>query len=380
MKFGILIPGRIRLVKNLETHMRITRLIFFSMITIYLLIFISNCKSSPTSSTDNLSDSNNRLNMPEYVNSGLQTHNNQAAASEFRPSLGRGITIHSMIVPAFNRRVYDIINDLTTIPDTISAQQAATLHENSFDIRLIASNDINKLIASLPMVPQIKSSWLGQINHWKAIVASSRINSEQVMQVDGSLRSFDNGTFRILSRAYNLWDIDGAYLYLEMIPQFHQPVSNPFARDLVAENLMGQWITSMGVSMQLDGTQSILLTYYTPQNMLINNDGSDNKGLPETIPSHNETGADESLKNITDPEILDNHADTNNEGDNNSDSEQPAIQEISVDDQIDTQNTQKGIGPDPIPIQTIGQNIFLSTASNYQILIIIVPGPTVQNN
>lgn len=273
-------------------------------------------------------------------------------AGRFQPSLGPGWTMHRTVVPVTANGVYAYLDSVDGCASATGMMEGVLLTDakrealaaNGLRVCLIPVEDVGKLLTRMGSDPSLESTWLGNVNGWKSIATGSPIHGRTVFRFDGHEVEYSAGYAQLLMRGYPLQSVDGPYMWLEVIPHFRQPPDNPYKFTSASEaELIGDWLDSCGVQLALDGSCAVVIL----------------PDRPTSIESRPDEQADEQVAGAV-------------EGVNAGDVERADAEPSGQDEQ----NTggPPTVGPEPMPILTIGQDVFISATRNRMLVVILIPG------
>jgi len=302
------------------------------LVCFLLCLMMLGCETSPKPPTDS--------------GSLRPTHgatSTKALTQDFQPVLGSGLTLHRFVVPVGDPLLDTVFTKYGQEPDSIALERLDSLRMNGFEVYAVDVSDLSDLVAELPFEQTIESRWIGQANQWSDITSAGPVRHERMVEIDGQLRQMWDGTFRYLMRGYPIQTIDGPIYRLELIPLFYQPDLWPMSGGSgELEQLPGVWISSVGATYELDGSQAIVLTV---DSSLV---------IPNVV--LDETDEQEDTVEGAESEPID-------------ESTEESTEEIAPE----MNATIPVMGPDPFPVLTVGETLFGSGMRNRKLVLVFVP-------
>lgn len=279
----------------------------------------------------------------------------RARAGRFQASLGPGWTMHRTVVRVGTSSVYDFVQAVggcrtggsPSDHDALSEARKQALATNGLNLSLIPVDQVEHLLSVMGEDPSLESTWLGNVNNWKSIAAGSPIRDRTLFRIDEADVEYISGYGQLLMRGYPLQSLDGPFVWLELIPHFRQPPDNPYAVSSLADlEIIGDWVTSCGVRLALDGSCAVVI-------------------LPEREQDEPEDDAAGSTEDDAD-------------GDPGDDQVEESVEEVGEGDDVIAQEpadppSAPKYGPLPVPILTIGHDVLYSDDENRMLVVILIP-------
>lgn len=108
------------------------------------------------------------------------------------------------------------------------------------------------------------TAWYGQAVQWQNLMRHN-LDQGRAVAIDGHVRRFGRGSFRLMLRGWSLQMEDGPYVHLEVMPEFHPPESHDL-RDLlqVEGDFEGERFETLELRLEMTGGYAYLLTAERP--------------------------------------------------------------------------------------------------------------------
>ena len=126
-------------------------------------------------------------------------------------------------------------------------------------------SDLQSLLASLGGASVDATTWHGQVHQWRELAAYSISPAGIAVAVDGRVRRFESGTFRLLMRSWTVAMEDGPRLLLQLVGQFDRPEQESFRRFLADRSVSGEVFHSLALEMPLEAGFGYALLYASPE-------------------------------------------------------------------------------------------------------------------
>jgi hypothetical protein len=106
----------------------------------------------------------------------------------------------------------------------------ARLQRNGFRLVRLPLDELEQTLAEMGGATVDANEWHGQAPQWRAIGARSVESSGRAVAIDGRVRRFDRGDFRLIMRSWTVQMETGPAVHLEMVPQHVRPQANNLRR------------------------------------------------------------------------------------------------------------------------------------------------------
>lgn len=161
-----------------------------------------------------------------------------------------------------------VVNVLSTHADGAAADQVAVdrLKRNGLRFVRVSADQLEPLVAELGGATMDRNEWHGQVYDWRALMEQPIDASGLAVAIDGRVRRFDRGEFRMLIRGWTVQMEDGPYMHLEILPQHHVPRANDLRR-LLGEKPAdaGEAFATLSLDLQLEAGYAYVLVSEPPE-------------------------------------------------------------------------------------------------------------------
>lgn len=161
------------------------------------------------------------------------------------------------------------VDTLANYVDGQPADEATRLRLKRNGLRLlrVPVDALDSMVAELGDVVYDGNEWHGQVLEWRMLQQRPVSPEGQAVAIDGRLRRFDRGQFRIMIRSWTVQMEDGPYLQLEVQPQHHRPRPPDF-RELLGQGLSldAEPFPELALDLRLESGYAYLLVGEPPQN------------------------------------------------------------------------------------------------------------------
>ena len=187
-------------------------------------------------------------------------------------------------------------------PALVDASADASLRRNGLRLVRIRAGELESLLASLGGASVDATAWHGQVYRWRELVQYPIGPAGMAVAVDGRVRRFEHGTFRLMFRSWTVPMEDGPRLQLQLLGQFDQPQPDPFRRFVTDRRVTGEVFHSFAFQIQLEAGFGYALLFESPE--------IDWSFRPaDQLEARAEPGAAESNGQVSDPEQVGPKAD-----------------------------------------------------------------------
>ncbi len=287
---------------------------------------------------------------PSGINEGDPEQDAGAVAKASLPSLEKGLEYRRQVV--MGKRAAAVVRGL--LPYELNAEadglgvtpsgfpnhaQRATMRANGFRLLPVPMDELAGLVESFGEEAIHDSTWLGQASDWMMLANGPAIEGTRIFSIGGDTHSYNEGEFRLLGRAYMVPFPDRTLIRLEFLPQWFFEMRNDFSMQPGAGRLAGELLGELGWALNLDGRYAAVLVCEDP---LVD--------WAASIVAAEEAEAEAEAK------------DGDEENGAGDDAEAADVQ--PVDDSM---------GPEPIPIRTLGEEVLQSVDGSRRLVIIFLP-------
>ena len=145
----------------------------------------------------------------------------------------------------------------------LSKELTERLDRSGLRVVLVPLTDLERVLSELGGVSIDRTVWHGQATTWRPLVERT-ISGQDVVGIEGRLRTFEAGTMRFLLRGWTLMMEDGVHLYVELLPDFDQTRSNEMDRLFARPQFEGERFLSLHTELLLDPDHACLITVEQP--------------------------------------------------------------------------------------------------------------------
>lgn len=149
-------------------------------------------------------------------------------------------------------------------PAVVDASADASLRRNGLRLVRIRAGELESLLASLGGASVDATAWHGQVYRWRELVQYPIGPAGMAVAVDGRVRRFERGTFRLMLRSWTVPMEDGPRLQLQLLGQFDRPQREPFRRFVADRRVTGEVFHSFAFQMQLEAGFGYALLFESP--------------------------------------------------------------------------------------------------------------------
>jgi hypothetical protein len=201
-----------------------------------------------------------------------------SVSSQARPNLPSAEVLRERLTGANNglelRRwtVVDapdrVMNVLSNHADGAAADQETIdrLKRNGFRFIRVPVSELDALVAELGGATIDRNEWHGQVYDWRALMEQPIDPRGLAVAIDGRVRRFDRGAFRLLIRSWTAQMEDGPRMHLEVLPQHSLPRANDLRR-LMGEKPAdaGEAFATLALDLQLQAGYAYVLVSESPE-------------------------------------------------------------------------------------------------------------------
>ncbi len=149
-------------------------------------------------------------------------------------------------------------------PALVDASADASLRRNGLRLVRIRAGELESLLASLGGASVDATAWHGQVYRWRELVQYPIGPAGMAVAVDGRVRRFARGTFRLMFRSWTVPMEDGPRLQLQLLGQFDRPQREPFRRFVTDRRVTGEVFHSFAFQIQLEVGFGYALLFESP--------------------------------------------------------------------------------------------------------------------
>jgi hypothetical protein len=142
-----------------------------------------------------------------------------------------GLEIRRWTVPDATSRSMSALAEFSE-GSPLSEAVAQRLRRNGLRLARVPADRLDDLMATLGGATLDRTEWHGQVYDWRSLRDQPIESRGTAIAIDGRVRRFQRGEFRLLIRGWTLMMEDGPYFHLEMQPQYRLPRQNDLQRAL----------------------------------------------------------------------------------------------------------------------------------------------------
>jgi len=141
----------------------------------------------------------------------------------------------------------------------------ARLRQNGFRFARVPADQLDTIVAALGGATVDRNEWHGQVYDWRSLREQTIDSRGTAVAIDGRVRRFDRGEFRLLIRGWTIMMEDGPRLHMEILPQHRLPAANNLRR-LLNENPedAGEAFASMALDLDMQAGFAYVLIGESP--------------------------------------------------------------------------------------------------------------------
>ncbi len=178
-------------------------------------------------------------------------------------SSDNGLEVRTWVIIDRGPHIADAIASFAQ-PALVDSSADASLRRNGLRLVRIRASDLESLLASLGGASVDAITWHGQIYQWRELVQYPIGPAGMAVAVDGRVRRFESGTFRLMFRSWTVPMEDGPRLQLQLLGQFDQPQPDRFRRFVTDRRVTGEVFHSFAFQIQLEAGFGYALLFESP--------------------------------------------------------------------------------------------------------------------
>lgn len=134
------------------------------------------------------------------------------------------------------------------------------LKRNGLRLARVPADQLETIIERLGGATMDRNEWHGQVYEWRSLRDQPIDSRGTAIAIDGRVRRFERGEFRLLIRGWTMMMEDGPHFHLELQPQHRLPRSNSFQRALgLGEQDVGESFAAAALDMRLQAGYAYVL-------------------------------------------------------------------------------------------------------------------------
>lgn len=238
-------------------------------VVVALPVAIGGCAASQAGETDQASTTSNRT-----ASKGPTPRGTDEASVELRPTaeivrerlLGKsnGLEVRRWTVLDASDRAMGLIAERS---EGCAAEQAACerLRSNGLRFARVPLDQVEAIAEELGGATLDRTEWHGQVFEWISLREQPIDSRGTAVAIDGRVRRFDRGDFRLLMRAWTVAMEEGPCLHMELLPQHRLPQPQNLRR-LLGEKPedAGEAFASVALDLQLQAGFAYVLISESP--------------------------------------------------------------------------------------------------------------------
>ncbi len=178
-------------------------------------------------------------------------------------SSDNGLEVRNWVIMERGPRIAAAIESFGQ-PALVDASADASLRRNGLRLVRIPAGELESLLASLGGASVDATAWHGQVYRWRELVQYPIGPAGMAVAVDGRVRRFARGTFRLMFRSWTVPMEDGPRLQLQLLGQVDRPQQEPFRRFVTDRRVTGEVFRSFAFEIQLEIGFGYVLLYESP--------------------------------------------------------------------------------------------------------------------
>lgn len=149
--------------------------------------------------------------------------------------------------------------------EAVPAPTAERLQRNGFRMLRMPADQVEALLAELGGATIESNEWQGQVHQWRALLDRPVETAGRAIAVDGHVRRYDRGEFRLLVRSWIVPMEDGVRMQFEMLPQHHRSQTNNLRKLLGEQQTQVDGFAACALDLQLEPGYAYVLVGEPPQ-------------------------------------------------------------------------------------------------------------------
>jgi len=199
---------------------------------------------------------------PSQTSPGLSTFSTAPAVRQLLTP-DNGLEMREWVIMDRESRIGAAIAEFGK-PVSVDPKASAAFRRNGLRLVKFRRDELESLLASLGGATVDATTWHGQVYQWRELVRYPISAAGIAVAVDGRVRRFRHGTFRLLLRSWTVPMEDGPRLLLQLLGQFDRPEQEPFRRFLTDHSVTGEVFRSLVLEMPLEIGFAYALLYASP--------------------------------------------------------------------------------------------------------------------
>ena len=151
------------------------------------------------------------------------------------------------------------------IEELLEESQREDFRRNGLRLVRVWAEDIDPLLKAFDGASSNTAAWHGQVYNWAELLRRQVKAQPIAVAVDGHVKSYKNGTFRLMLRSWTVSMEDGPRMQLQLLPQFDKPQRISIRGLRADSSVQGEVFRSFSVETLLEAGFVYVLTYASPQ-------------------------------------------------------------------------------------------------------------------
>lgn len=151
------------------------------------------------------------------------------------------------------------------VEELLEESQREDFRRNGLRLVRVWAEDIDPLLKAFDGASSNTAAWHGQVYNWAELLRRQVKAQPIAVAVDGHVKRYKNGTFRLMLRSWTVSMEDGPRLQLQLLPQFDKPQRISIRGFRADRNVQGEVFQSFTVETLLETGFVYVLTYASPQ-------------------------------------------------------------------------------------------------------------------
>ena len=151
------------------------------------------------------------------------------------------------------------------VEEILNETQREDFRRNGLRLVRVWAEDIDPLLKAFDGASSNTAAWHGQVYNWAELLHREVKSQPIAVAVDGHVKRYKNGTFRLMLRSWTVSMEDGPRLQLQLLPQFDRRQRRSIRGFQVDRNVQGEVFRSFSVETLLEAGFVYVLTYADPQ-------------------------------------------------------------------------------------------------------------------
>lgn len=175
-----------------------------------------------------------------------------------------------------------------SLQEAVDASTLERLQRNGLLFMCVRAGSVDALLADLGGATTDRNEWHGQVYEWRNLCDTPIDSRGMAVAIDGRVRRFDRGEFRLMLRGWTVMMESGPRLHVELLPQHRVPLANDLRR-LLGEHPedAGEPFPSLALDLQLEAGFAYVLSSVSP--------ATESRGPDSPSAARNRFGPDDSI-------------------------------------------------------------------------------------